>query len=96
MARDQTIRIEKLIAILESIDSPCRVGTNAVGNLMLYGKDCTLGYIDLVDEAFWPKFVSEVEDESVDWSDVTVAGSRRRIADAVSRFATSRQEERLQ
>lgn len=52
MARDGTIPTGKLIEMLMRLPIDSRVTANAIGNVVCYGEDKYLGYIDVVTEKF--------------------------------------------
>ncbi len=52
MARDGTIPTGKLIELLVPLPIASRVVPNELGNLICYGEDKYLGYIDIVTERF--------------------------------------------
>lgn len=84
MARDGTITKEKLVSLLSQLPPNSRISTNAVGNLVMFGRDLYLGYLDLVEEQFWPH-----DEEEYD----RILGQSRTVATPVSRFRTSGYEE---
>lgn len=53
MARDGTIPTGKIIEMLMKLPIDSRVTTNALGNIIVYGEDKYLGYIDTHVERFY-------------------------------------------
>lgn len=84
MGRDGTIGKQKLNDILSTLPDKCRIGINHAGNIMVWGQDRYLGYIDMVEE----KFFNTGKDIHASHND-----SGRGTVDAVSRGQEDRDQE---